>query len=155
MVYIYSQRGQMPRTWDMEFMSHGEYMCPCIYPENGWYVVCSAQSKPFHIFAHTIYLVLINCTYFSFWPWPNCISGQGHKNTFLHVVCMTGGTLCVRLSLNHITNLHILFDISFALTMTSAESSQGHTQHQISLSFKVDVLYIYIASLAIAQYHVK
>ena len=37
----------------------------------------------------------------------------------------------------------------------SANSSQGHTQHQISLSFRVHVLYISIASLAIAQYHVK
>ena len=50
----------MPRTCDIEFMSHGDYMCPCMYPENGWYFVCSAQSKPLHIFAHTMYLVLAN-----------------------------------------------------------------------------------------------
>ena len=37
--------------------------------------------------------------------------------------------------------------------MTSADSSQGHTQHQISLSVRVHVLYISIASLAIAQYY--
>ena len=69
---------------------------------------------------------------------------------------MTGGTLCVRLGLNHSTNLHILFanqfNISFVLTMTSADSSQGHTQHQISLNCRVHVLYISIASLGIAQY---
>ena len=67
--------------------------------------------------------------------------------------------ICVRLSLNHFTNVHILFtnqfNISFVLTMTSAYSSQGHTRHQISLSFRVHVLYISIARLAIAQYHVK
>ena len=56
------------------------------------------------------------------------------------VLCMTGGTLCLRLSLNHITRLHILFDIC-VLTMTSADFSQGHTQYQISLSFRVHVLY--------------
>ena len=36
------------------------------------------------------------------------------------------------------------FNISFVLTMTSADFSQGHTQHQILLSFMVHVLYISI-----------
>ena len=74
---------------------------------------------------------------------------------FLHVFCMTGGTLCVRLSLNHFTNLHILFANQFNISFVWTDSSQGHTHHQISLSFRVHVLYISIASLAIAQYHVK
>ena len=77
-------------------MSHGEYMCPCIYPENGWYVVCSVQSKPLHIFAHTMYLMLINCTYFHF---DRDLIAYQVKVTktlaFMHVFCMTGGTLCV------------------------------------------------------------
>ena len=68
---------------------------------------------------------------------------------------MTGSTLCVRLSLNHITNLHILFDISFVLTKISDVVCDLDWNRQISLSFRVHVLYISKASFAIAQYNVK
>ena len=110
-VYICSQRGQMPQTWDIEFMSLGESVRPCVYPENWWYF-----SKQFHILAHAMYFVLMNFTIFAvvqhtFHFDLDLIAYQVKVTKilrFLHDFCMMGATLCARLSLNRFTNLHIL-----------------------------------------------
>ena len=61
----------------------------------------------------------------------NCNTGFGNIQN-MHP--KTQWYLPIPVKVTHITNLHILFDISFVLTMTSADSSQGHTQHQRSWS---------------------
>ena len=84
----------------------------CIRHEYGWYFVCVTQSKPLHVFAHTL---SINCTIIVDVPHifhfdVDLISdpGQGHKKVFLHTLYKMGGTLCIWLSSNRFTYLHTL-----------------------------------------------
>ena len=91
----------MPRTWDIEFMSHGEYVCPYVYSENGWYFVSSTQSKLFHIFPYTLYLVRMNSTIL--------VNVQHTFHFDLDLIGYQGGTFCVRLSLNRFTNVYKLY----------------------------------------------